>query len=98
MNNSPDSKIILVGNKLDLEGNREVQYEEGKKLVDDYGFLDFFETSAKTGENIKNLFIKTASVLYAEQTKYKDIESVTSYSTLDSASGEKSSVKKSKCC
>ena len=81
VNNSPDTKLILVGNKADLEENREVQYVEGKKFAENYEFLDFFETSAKTGENIKKLFIKSASVLYAEHLKYKDTESVNSYSS-----------------
>ena len=51
-NNSPDNKLILVGNKLDLAEKREIKYEEGKKFAEDYGFIDFFETSALTGENI----------------------------------------------
>ena len=81
LNNSPDTKLILVGNKLDLEEEREVSYEEGKKFQDDFGFIDFFETSAKTGENIKNMFIKAAIVLYEEYINYKDIESRSSYNT-----------------
>jgi small GTP-binding protein len=40
-------KMILVGNKIDL--NREVSTEEGKKLAEFYK-IPFFETSAK--ENI----------------------------------------------
>jgi small GTP-binding protein len=40
-------KMILVGNKIDL--NREVSTEEGKKLAEFYK-VPFFETSAK--ENI----------------------------------------------
>ena len=81
VNSSPDIKIILIGNKSDLIDKREVSYEEGKKFQDDFGFIDFFETSAKTGENIKNMFIKAAIVLYEEYINYKDIESRSSYNT-----------------
>ena len=87
-NNSPDTKLMLVGNKLDLAEKREVSYEEGKEYADDYGFIDFFETSAKTGENIKNMFIKAATVLYEEHMKYKDVESNTSYSSFNPTYGQ----------
>ena len=103
INSSPDIKLILVGNKSDLEERREVQYEEGEKLAKDYGFVHFIETSAKTGENIKNLFIKAASVLYTKHIQYKEAESVSSHSTFHTAFGENFEInklkrKKSKCC
>jgi len=72
LNNSPDTKLVLVGNKLDLENNRQIQYAEGKKFADDYGFIDFFETSAKTGENIKRMFLKIGNILYDEYIKYSE--------------------------
>ena len=53
INNSPDTKIILVGNKLDLEENREVKYEEGKKFAEDYDFLDFFKLLQKMEKILK---------------------------------------------
>ena len=70
LNNSPDTKLVLVGNKLDLENKRQIQYEEGKQLADVYGFADFFETSAKTGENIAKMFLKIGNILYDEYIKY----------------------------
>ena len=72
LNNSPDTKLVLVGNKLDLENNRQIQYNEGKQLAEDYGFADFFETSAKTGENIKKMFLKIGNILYDEYIKYSE--------------------------
>ena len=77
-NNSPDTKLILVGNKLDLEDKRKVQYEEGKKLAQDFNFIGFFETSAKTGKNIKDMFLKAAVILYEEYNKFKDVEETNS--------------------
>ena len=47
--------IILVGNKIDDEENREVTKEEGEETARNFG-LDFFECSAKTGENINSTF------------------------------------------
>ncbi|CAI2376974.1 unnamed protein product [Moneuplotes crassus] len=41
-------KIVLIGNKIDLEDLRVVSYDEGKELADEYGF-DFFETSVLEG-------------------------------------------------
>ena len=45
--------VILVGNKIDLE--REVETKEGEELAKKEGLL-FFECSAKTNENIMNMF------------------------------------------
>jgi len=52
---SEDLEIILVGNKIDLLNNRQVTTEQGQMLADSYN-IRFIETSAKTGENIKNAF------------------------------------------
>ena len=47
--------IILVGNKIDMENQRVVSKEEGEKMAASYG-LKFFECSAKTGENVEEIF------------------------------------------
>ena len=47
-----DNKIIIiVGNKSD-KGVRQVSQEEGREIANRYE-LKYFETSAKTGENIE---------------------------------------------
>jgi Ras-related protein Rab-14 len=38
---------MLVGNKKDLDGQREISYEEAKKFADENGLV-FIESSAKT--------------------------------------------------
>ncbi|MCQ2818463.1 MAG: GTP-binding protein [archaeon] len=67
---NPDVKMFLIGNKVDLENERDVLYEDGEKYAKDYEFNVFMETSAKTGLNTKDLFIKAATILYEDYIKY----------------------------
>ncbi len=54
--------IVLVGNKIDLFDQRQVQYKEGLALVEELtrettdSNFSYIETSALTGENIKDSF------------------------------------------
>lgn len=55
-NNSEENiSIILVGNKSDLESNRVVTLEEGKKMAE-FHKMAFIETSALNGNNIEKAF------------------------------------------
>ena len=54
--------IILVGNKKDLNNQRIVSEEEGRKIAEDYNF-NFFETCAETGENINETFQKLFEII-----------------------------------
>jgi len=47
--------FLLVGNKSDKATEREVSYDEGSRLAERFG-CDFMETSAKTSQNVENLF------------------------------------------
>jgi small GTP-binding protein len=69
---NPDISIILVGNKLDLEDKREITKEMYSDFCDNNNIKYFFETSAKTGFNAKNVFIEAAKILYEEHLKLKD--------------------------
>jgi small GTP-binding protein len=69
---NPDIKLFLIGNKTDLEDNREVDFKDAKKYADEHGFHYVNETSAKNGFNAKEVFIQAAKILYLEHLKYKN--------------------------
>lgn len=53
---NPNIVIALAGNKIDLDIHREVEREEGEAYAQESG-LSFFETSAKTAVNVKEVFL-----------------------------------------
>ena len=63
MHGTPDCKIFLIGNKVDLP-NREVSSEEAINCKKENEFECYMETSAKSGVNIKELFVNCALSLY----------------------------------
>ena len=50
--------LILIGNKNDLNDMRQVTYDEGANFAKSNNMI-FLETSAKTGDNIKEIFNKS---------------------------------------
>ncbi|XP_061359558.1 ras-related protein RHN1-like [Gastrolobium bilobum] len=59
---SPKLVMALVANKSDLESKREVKAEEGEQFAQENGMF-YMETSAKTAENINELFYEIAQRL-----------------------------------
>ncbi|KAM7509503.1 hypothetical protein LguiA_019956 [Lonicera macranthoides] len=59
---NPNMVMLLVGNKVDLDANREVAIEEGEQYAKENG-LFFLETSAKTAQNVNELFYEIAQRL-----------------------------------
>ena len=64
-NQSPQTIfMVLVGNKtdLDLENKRVVSFEEGQELAEKNKMM-FFETSAKSGKNVDDIFYRSAETI-----------------------------------
>lgn len=49
--NNTTAKLILIGNKVDLQNGRKVEFDEGKDLADTI-YAKFIESSACNGHNI----------------------------------------------
>lgn len=55
--------IFLIGNKYDLEGQRNVTYEITSKFAAENGRV-FVEASAKTSHNMDEAFLETVKKIY----------------------------------
>lgn len=51
--------MVLVGNKIDKDEDRKIPIEEGRKLAEKMGY-PFFETSARTGQGVEEMFMQSA--------------------------------------
>ena len=61
--------LCLVGNKCDVNSNeKKVTTLKGKNFAAEHNMI-FFETSAKTGEGVKDLFVTIANKVYEKQKK-----------------------------
>ena len=69
LNSGKNCLYFLIGNKKDLEYERQVSKEEGEKFAKEKNFDFFIETSAKTGENLKDIFLEAAKILYLPHKK-----------------------------
>ncbi|KAG7495507.1 ras-related protein Rab-19-like [Solea senegalensis] len=55
--------LVLIGNKSDLEEERQVLFEEACNLANERGILAALETSAKESQNVEEAFIMMAKEL-----------------------------------
>ena len=62
VNNIENSNIVIIGNKIDLEDKREVSLDEGKKFCEEKNY-DFFEVSAKEGQNLNDMLFNSVASL-----------------------------------
>ena len=100
---SPDIKIYLIGNKADLEKEREVTRESAEEYCKLNKIPIFMEASAKTGLNAQNIFLKAAEMLYDDynlyQSKKKDEDDFESGKDENKRLGDNDSDnKKGGCC
>ena len=58
----PSIKLVIIGNKTDLDDERCISIQQGKEFADQIGAILHAETSAKTGEGINEIFSKIAEL------------------------------------
>ena len=68
-----DVKVILLGNKSDLEDQREVSQDEGKDLADENRFI-FMESSCKDNYNVSDAFTTLVEMTNNEYNKFNKIK------------------------
>ena len=62
---SPSIVILLVGNKKDLEEEREVTFMEASRFAQENDLI-FLETSARTGDSVEEAFLKCSKTILAK--------------------------------
>ena len=93
-----DIKTILVGNKLDLEVEREVDKETELKFAEKNN-LKYLETSAKNGKNINNSFKEMIALILNDKTEQEIKKEFTkSDSSISINSGKDGKKIKKSCC
>ena len=92
--NSKDVPVILIGNKCDLEGERQVQTEEGENFASKYD-IKFFEGSAKTGVNVDKSFEAIGDIILNNDKYKENLETSKSEYVISKSTSNK---KKKKCC
>ena len=94
-----DAKKILVGNKIDLVDQRVVNKESMEKYGQSKN-LNSFETSAKTGENVGQIFEEITELLLANKSEEEIIQlyskNKNNLNISSDSSGKKG--KKKNCC
>ncbi|KAJ5072550.1 ras-related protein rab-5c [Anaeramoeba ignava] len=88
--------IVLAGNKADLE-KRKIEYSEAKEFADENRLI-FFETSAKTGQNIREMFKEIARSLFVIHSNSEKKEEKAENLIQKIEEDEKKPVNKSGCC
>ena len=63
---NPNLVLMLVGNKADLEGSRQISRAEGKAFADLHGML-FVELTAKNQNLVESVFVESAQRVLAVQ-------------------------------
>ena len=92
---SDPGQLVLVGNKIDLEKDRVVSWSRGKALADKYS-IKFIEVSAKTGENVQNIFSILGAEIMKDLVSGKHKAPIRSMK-LQNLAGEQEKVKCNRC-
>ena len=92
-----DFKIIIVGNKIDLNDSREVSFEEGKNLAKKKN-CPFFESSAKDKINIDEIFITLLEEILKAQKNIKEEKKNEGENKIILEKDDNSKTKSKGCC
>ena len=92
-----DFPIILIGNKCDLEEEREIKKEEGEKIAEKYGF-HFYETSNKDGTNVDEVVIDLVTKVIENKKKNKKEKEENKNINLEQKISVEKDKKKKGCC
>ena len=100
---NPDTKVFLIGNKVDLEEERVIKREQGEEYSKENKFNIFMEASAKSGFNAQQIFVEAARILYEDYLKYKRNDSVGTFKPINENNNQKinnntNTSKKAGCC
>lgn len=79
-----DCFIAVVGNKIDLEDERKISYEEGKAYAEKIGSNFYMETSALTGEGVSELF---SALAHQKNLKFSQLSRSIGFSDSDNGRG-----------
>ncbi|KAM8910388.1 EF-hand calcium-binding domain-containing protein 4B isoform 3-T3 [Spinachia spinachia] len=63
--------VLLLGNKMDMDRNREVSFKEAEQLAHENKVM-FFEVSAYTGKNVTESLTHLARVLMEQEDRVRD--------------------------
>ena len=99
-NNKENIGKVLLGNKLDLEEERDVLKDDAQELANKLG-CKLFEASAKTGENINEALDEIARTTYHYYKKLKESEkrnSIRISSSSQNSNNNNEENNKKKCC
>ena len=89
--------VFIVGNKMDLQ--KDISTEEAKMFSVSNRTKFFTECSAKTGENVKDIFFKAAQYLYDTYKVYQNQNKVPMSNRLKlDPNTTPENTKKKKCC
>ena len=59
----PNLPILLIGSKLDLEEDIQIDDETVLQIKEKFGFIDFIKVSSKTGESVEATFSQLAEIV-----------------------------------
>ena len=67
-----DVRVYLIGNKCELEEQREITFDRAVEFARSHNIHMCFETSAKTGQNVEEVFSCAGKELFAQVMKEQD--------------------------